>query len=84
MASAVASGSLAAQERTTEHELDLIRGAIALIVSGAASRVTLVATRLAERIVPEARILAAEHGIIVRAVWRPELDGCDIVVEPIG
>jgi hypothetical protein len=84
MASATASGPLAAHEQTTEHELDLIRAAIILIESGAASRVTLVAMRSAERILPEARALATESGVIVRAVWRPELDGCDIVVEPIG
>lgn len=83
MASAISSGPLADQGRTIEHELDLIRAAIVLIESGAASRVTLVATRSAERILPQAQALATA-GVIVRATWRPELDACDIVVEPIG
>lgn len=69
---------------TAEHDLLLLRGAIDLIVTGGARRVTLVAVHSAEAILPAAQALARERGVIVRAVWRASGDGCDIAVEPVG
>ncbi len=76
MAQALASG--------TEHDLLLVRGAIELIAHGGARRVTLVAVHSAEAILPEAQTLAREHGVIVRAVWREDDKGCDLIVAPVG
>ena len=69
---------------TDEHEFLLVRGAIDLVARGGARRVTLVAVRFAEAILPDAQALAREHGVIVRAMWRGDGTGSDIAVEPIG
>jgi hypothetical protein len=71
-----------ARVSTAEHELHLVRGAIDVIAAGSARRVTLVAVQSAEAILPEAQALAAEHGVIVRAVWRGDL--ADIAVEQVS
>ncbi len=73
-----------ARDSTAEHELHLVRGAIDVIASGSARRVTLVAMQSAEAILPEAQALAVEQGVIVRAIWRGADDLCDIAVEPVG
>jgi hypothetical protein len=84
MAEAVAGTMLAGERRMAEHELHLVRGAIDLIASGGARRVTLVAMQVAEAILPAAQALAREQGVVVRAVWRQAGTRCDIAVEPIG
>jgi hypothetical protein len=84
MSAAVASAMLAGEGPRAKHELDLVRGAIDLIASGGARRVTMVAMHYAEAILPTAQALAREHGVIVRAVWREAGSGCDIAVEPVG
>lgn len=73
-----------ARGSTAEHELHLVRGAIDVIASGGARRVTLVAMRAAQAILPEAQALAGEQGVIVRAIWRGSDDLCDIAVEQVG
>jgi hypothetical protein len=73
-----------AQATSADHDLLLVRGAIGLITSGGARRVTLVAVRSAEAILPGAQAEAREHGVIVRAVWRQDGIGCDIAVEAVG
>jgi hypothetical protein len=44
----------------------------------------LVAVRSADAILPEAQTLAREHGVIVRAAWREDGKGCDLIVAPVG
>jgi hypothetical protein len=65
-----------------EHDLLLVRGAIDLIALRAARRVTLVAVQSAGAILPEAQSLASEHGVVVRAAWRDDGNGCDLTVAP--
>jgi hypothetical protein len=72
------------QGSTAEHELHLLRGAIDVIASGGARRVTLVAMHAAEAILPEAQGLADEHGVVIRAIRSGKDDLCDIAVEPVG
>jgi hypothetical protein len=67
-----------------DDNLLLLDGAIALIASGGARRVTLVAVQAAEALLPAAQALAREQGVIVRAIWRSGGAGCDIAVEPVG
>jgi len=67
-----------------EHDLLLVRGAIDMIASGGALRVTLLAVHSAEAILPEAQAVARERGVIVRAIWREGGVGCDIAVEAVG
>lgn len=71
-----------ARRNRVEHELDLVEGAIALVAGGGARRVSLVVPHGA-LILPTARAIGRQWGVIVRAVWRPGGARCDIVVEPI-
>ncbi len=69
---------------TAEHEYLLVRGAIDLVARGGARRVTLVAVRSAEAILPDAQAVAGKQGVIVRGMWRGDGTGSDIALEPIG
>lgn len=70
-----------ARLKTVEHDLGLVRGAIDLISAGGADRVTLINLTAAERILAQAHALGFERGVVVRALWRDDRDGCDIAVE---
>jgi len=70
-----------AQSRIVEHDLGLVRGAIDLISAGGADRVTLVNLTAAERILAQAHAMGFERGVVVRALWRDDRQGCDIAVE---
>lgn len=67
-----------------EHDLLLLRGAIALIASGGARRVTLVKIHSGESVLAAAQALAREQGVIVRAMWQAGGKACDIAVEAVG
>ena len=63
------------------HELDLIRGAIAMVATHASRRVTVGGIRFGEELLPEAQGLGRLNGVAVRALWKVIGPGCDIVVE---
>lgn len=65
-----------------EHELALVRSALALLANGGARRVTLVGLSHAAEILPEVRARARAHGMILRPIQRQA--GCDIAIEPAG
>jgi hypothetical protein len=65
-----------------DHELALVRSAIALLGSGGARRVTLVGLHHAAELLPEVQPLAWSDGLLVRLFWRPS--GCDISIGPAG
>jgi hypothetical protein len=65
-----------------EHQLDLVRGAIALLATGGARRVTLVNTALAEETLREARAVARGSGMLLRVT--PNGVASDITVEASG
>ena len=71
------------RRRDDEHELTLVNGAIDLIASGRASRVTLIGLRTSARLLPRAMALGHEAGMTVRADWHDADDGCDLTVEAI-
>lgn len=74
-------GSVGATEGQIARELDMIRGAIAMVASQAARRVTVAGIRFGEEILPEARRLAGTAGLEVRPLWHIDDTGCDIAVE---
>ncbi len=66
------------------HELKLAAGAIALVESGGAPRVTLVGMRGGRDLVVRALAMASTAPVLVRARWWPEGDALDLVVESHG
>ncbi|MEX1072354.1 MAG: hypothetical protein WED86_01530 [Chloroflexota bacterium] len=65
-----------------EHQLDLVRGAIALLATGGARRVALVNISLGEETLREARAIARGSGMILRVA--PNGVASDITVEASG
>jgi len=65
-----------------EHQLDLVRSAIALLATGGASRVTLVNLALSEGTLREAGGLARASGMLLRIA--PHGVASDITVEASG
>ena len=63
-----------------EHEFDLVRGAVALLASGGARRITLVNLPLDAQALREIGSLVRASGMAMRAVTGSI--GCDITVEP--
>lgn len=72
-----------ARHNRFQHERDLVEAAIALVAGGGARRVSLLIQHGA-LILPGAQASAGRWGVIVRAVWRPDGAGCDLIVEPIA
>ena len=70
--------------RTLEYELDLIRGAIALVASGGAPRVRLASLSFGEQLLEPARDMAATAGVRVVPAWTSDEGGASLTVEPIG
>lgn len=68
--------------RDAEHQLDLVRSAIALVATGGASRVTLVNLALSDGTRREAGGLARASGMLLRIASRG--DASDITVEASG
>jgi len=65
-----------------EHEFDLIRGAIALLSSGGARRVTLVGLPLDDDALRDAGTLVRAGGMVMRATPGPA--GHDLTIEASG
>lgn len=65
-----------------EHQMDLVRSAIALLAGGGARRVTLVNLALGEGALRELNSLARASGMLLRA--RSRGIGSDITVEASG
>ena len=64
------------------HALDLIRSAIAMLASGAATRITLVGLPIGDETLREVDALIRARGMVMRAM-RTDV-GCDITVEASG
>jgi hypothetical protein len=65
-----------------EHQLDLIRSAVALLAAGGARRVTLIGLTLDGQSLSEVGSLIRSNGMAMRVV--PGHVGCDITVEASG
>lgn len=70
--------------RTLDHELELVRGAIALVAAGGAPRVRLASLRFGEQLLEPARRLAAEAGVRLTPEWTSDEGGASLIVEPLG
>lgn len=70
-------------ERTLEHEMNLVREAIALVASGRSRRVVVGGIRFGEALLTPARTIALEAGVRLVPLWMPDDVGADIAVERI-
>jgi hypothetical protein len=66
----------------SEHQVDLIRSAVALLAAGGARRVTLIGMTLDSRSLSKVGSLVRANGMAMRVV--PGHVGCDITVEASG
>lgn len=82
-----ANGPDASDMGTTAHrlagEIRDVEAAIALVRSGAASRVTLAGLRFAEPVLQRLGAQARREGIALDPLYWPEDAGCDVVVRRI-
>jgi hypothetical protein len=70
--------------RILEHEMNLVREAIAMVARGGSPRVTVAGLRFGEALLLPARGLAAEAGVRLVPLWMPDDAGVDIAVERIA
>jgi hypothetical protein len=64
-----------------EHEVALIRDAIALVASGGAPRVVVAGLKLGDALLPTARRMADQAGVRIVPLWRADEAGLDVAVE---
>ena len=65
-----------------EHEMKLVREAIAMVAAGGSPRVTVAGIWFGDNILDAARGWAAEAGVRITPLWRTDEAGVDISVEP--
>ena len=83
MKGTAASAGATSEEDTVDYELELVRGAIAVVAGGGARRVTLVGMQGVDHLLPGAQALAQGRGVTVRPVRREAGVGWDVAVEPL-
>jgi len=69
--------------RTLEHELELVRSAIALVASGGAPRVSLTSLSFGAELLEPARRMALEAGVRIVPTWTADDAGAGMVVEAL-
>ena len=67
-----------------EHELSLVREAIAVVGTGQFRSVTVAGLRFGTELLPRARTVAAGRGLIVRPLFHADEHGADLVVERVA
>ena len=67
-------------ERRLASEVAEVEGAIALVASGAASRVTLTGLRFGEPVMARFLKTAAVAGLVLEPIPWPEDAGCDLII----
>jgi len=70
--------------RTLEHEMTIVREAIAMVAGGGAPRVTVAGLHFGEALLAIVASLATEAGVRVVPLWLPDDAGADIAVERIA
>jgi len=66
-----------------DHELGLVRSAIAMVASGGAPSVSLGGLQFGEQLIEPARALALEAGVRIVPIWTSDEGGADMRVERI-
>ena len=66
---------------TLEHEMRLVREAIAMVASGAAPRVVLAGIRFGDPLTDWGRRLAGQAGVLLTPLWRSDEAGTDLSFE---
>lgn len=69
--------------RTLEHEMNLVREAIAMVATGRSRRVVVGGIRFGETLLIAARAMATEAGVRLVPLWMPDDTGADIAIERI-
>lgn len=69
-----------ATRRALESELGQVASAIAMVASGAATRVTVAGLRFGDQVVAASRDLAARQGVVLEALWHADDAGADVTV----
>ena len=67
--------------RTIDHELDLIRAAIAMVRNGASQRVVVASLRFGDQLLPRARALAGMSGLRAVPLWSLDENHHSIAIE---
>lgn len=75
--------SVSPVDRTLEHEMTLVREAIAMVAGGGSRRVVVGGLRFGEELLEPAGRLATEAGVRLVPLWMPDDAGADIAVERI-
>jgi hypothetical protein len=70
-------------ERTLEHEMNLVREAIAMVAGGTSRRVVVGGLSFGESLLVPARELAAQAGVRLVPLWMPDDAGADIAFERV-
>jgi hypothetical protein len=69
-----------ATRRMLESELGQVASAIAMVATGAATRVTVAGLRFGDQVVAASRELASRQGVVLEALWHAEDTGADVTV----
>lgn len=69
---------------TLEHEMLLVREAIAMVATGAAPRVVLAGIRFGDPLTDWGRRLAGQAGVLLTPLWRSDEGGTDLSVERLN
>jgi hypothetical protein len=64
-------------------EVQEVQGALALVASGGASRVTLTGLRFGEELMARFNHHAEAEGIVLEPIYWPDDAGCDLIVRTI-
>jgi hypothetical protein len=67
--------------RTLDHELELVRGAIALVASGSVRRVECSGLQFGAQLLGPARAFGHDTGVRVTPIWGLDEDGVALAIE---
>ena len=67
-------------EAQLDRETELVRGAIRMVASGAAPRMTVAGIRFGEAVIDICRPMASYSNVSIEPIWHPHDNGCDVVV----
>lgn len=86
MAADMQSGRLAPKhvEAQLDREIELVRGAIRMVASGASTRVTVAGIRFGEAVIRICRPLATSADVVIEPIWGADETGADVVVRQRG